>query len=673
MNRYTFFPAVFFVLFCLSCTNQIKLFIAPDGDDVGNGALEQPFLTLQQAKDAVRQIRKDRPDKQIVVIVRGGEYPVREPVLFNFEDSGDNDSPVIYRSAEGEEPVFTGSNLLSEWHLLEEPGKLELLDPAVREKIYMTNLKDAGINDFGDPVEIGNRPELFCNGDLQTLSRWPNEGFTKAGLVRGDTESGIVYTNKRGTVEGVFEYIDENMDRWAKEREICFGGYWYVDWYIEYQKAESIDIKTKTICIEEPYHRYGYRDSLRYFGLNLFCEIDQPGEWYLDRSDGILYWYPPEGIDISDSKVTLSMLNAPYMIEAKDCSNLVFEGLTFRESRGSGILISEGNNCLVSGCRIERFGQDGIHIDNGKGHGISGCLLDFFGCGGIKINGGDRRKLIPAGHFVENTVIENFSLFKRTYEPAVYLGGCGSRINNNRFRYSSSSAMRLEGNDLIVEYNQISHVVNESDDQGGLDMWYNPSYRGIVIRYNHWSDIKGGTRFGAAGVRLDDMISEVMIYGNLFERVGSHHFGGVQIHGGKDNIVENNLFYKCLAAVSFYPWGEEMWLERLDSPVIKEKIYKEVDIRSPLYQSKYPGLKNIRKDADMNIVRNNLLAECKNRFLRDNKKQIFENIFENNTSVNADSKTIEYFCDPAILEKYGLKPIPFQKIGPKNNKWLLKN
>lgn len=42
-----------------------------------------------------------------------------------------------------------------------------------------------------------------------------------------------------------------------------------------------------------------------------------------------------------------------------------------------------------------------------------------------------------------------------------------------------------------------------------------------MVQYNHWSDIAGGTHNGAAGVRLDDMISGVHIYGNIFERCGS--------------------------------------------------------------------------------------------------------------------------------------------------------
>lgn len=354
------------------------------------------------------------------------------------------------------------------------------------------------------------------------------------------------------------------------------------------------------------------------------------------------------------------------MIEMKDCSNITLDGIGFEEGRGSALSVTGGKDCLIANCRIERFGKDGIHITGGTGHRISGSLLRTFGYGGIKISGGDRKTLTPANHVIENSVVEHFSLFKRTYEPAVYMEGCGIHIRHNRFRYSSSSAMRLEGNDFLIEYNEISHVVNESDDQGGVDIWYNPSYRGIVIRYNRWSDIKGGTLHGAAGIRLDDMISGVTIFGNVFERCGAVHFGGVQIHGGNNNIVDNNLFFKCIAAVSFSPWGEKRWIEQLESPVIQKKIYEDVDIRTDLFQHKYPELRNIREHADVNTIKNNLLVDCEHDFLKSHQKLVREN----NTSVSSNGQPVEYFCAREVLRKYGLTSIPFHEMGPRQNRWI---
>jgi hypothetical protein len=651
-----------------SCSDGVRLYVSPAGSDAHTGTADQPLQTLEGARKAVRTARTAHPGKKVTVYFKNGDYPLEQAVKLTAEDSGSEHAPVVYRAMKGETPVFTGSKAITHWTGLKDVQLLEKLAPSVRDKIYESDLAAIGITGFGDPTVAGKRPELICNGQLQMLARWPNKGFVQAGKAIGETELPKTYIAVHGTKEGVFEYLDSYQDRWAQEEDIRLGGYWYWDWSDQFQKVIHWDTDTRIVRIGEPYHGYGYRDSLRYFGLNLFCEIDQPGEWYLNRSTGKLYWYPPEDVDPEKAEVSLTCFSDPFMLELKDCSYIAFEGLTFREGRGSAVRIEGGTNNLLSGCRMERFGRDGVHITGGSNHGVTGCYLSNFGHGGFKIKGGDRKTLSPCGHFVEHTVVENFSLFQRTYEPAIHLDGCGIRIAHNRFSNSSSSAMRLEGNDFIIEYNEVSHVVNESDDQGGIDIFYNPSYRGIVIRYNHWSDIHGGTRHGAAGIRFDDMISGMWVYGNLFERCGAVHFGGVQIHGGKDNRIENNIFYECPFAVTFSPWGEKRWLEQLDSEVIRKKIYSDVDINSEIYQQKYPELQqDIRLNADMNSITDNLMISCKQMFhnLKDNQ------MVRNNTEMEAHGKPIEAFCTKKELAKYGLQPIPVEKIGPKNNKWII--
>jgi hypothetical protein len=654
------------LLFFASCNDGIKLYVASDGDDQHSGAQTEPLQSLEGARNAVRASLKAHPEKKVTVYIKGGEYPLKQTLKLTSEDSGSKQAPVVYKAAGGETPVFSGSKIITQWAKLEDAQALEKLNPSIQGKVYVTDLRTAGITDFGDPTHAGKRPELVCNGQLQKLARWPNEGFVHAGLAKGATLMPETYIATHGTKEGIFDYLDKYQNRWAQEDDARLGGYWYWDWSDEFQKVSQWDTTKQIVYLREPFHHYGYKDSLRYFGLNLFCEIDQPNEWYLNRTTGQLYWYPPEGIDPSKAEVRLTCFNEPYMVEVKDCSYVTFEGLTFREGRGSAISITGGENNRLAECRIERFGRDGIHIAGGTGHGVTGCLLSSLGHGGLKITGGDRKTLSPAGHFVEHTVVEHFSLFQRTYEPAIYLVGCGMRIANNRFSDSSSSAMRLEGNDFLIEYNEVNHVVNESDDQGGIDMWYNPSYRGVEIRYNRWSDIKGGTRHGAAGIRFDDMISGMLVYGNLFERCGAIEFGAVQIHGGKDNRIENNVIYQCQAAVSFSLWEEERWLKVLDSPEMQKKMQEEVDTRSELYQQKYPELKDIRKNVNANIITDNLIISCPTAFIHLNDAQTLKN----NTELDAGDRKIEDFCTQTELAKYGLEPIPVKLIGPKINRWL---
>src|SRR5690606_3853927 len=459
-------------------TGTVRYYVSPDGNDQHEGTKSEPFRTIERAQEAVRKSKAEEPGKSFEVILRGGTYTVEKSIVFNSGDSGLEDKPVVYRAMKGEEPVFTGSVELRNWSLLDDSVRLSQLSVEAQGKVWVTDLKVAGITRFGDATDAGVRPELFCDGQLQTLARWPNEGFVRAGKVKGGTLKPQDYLKRQGTVEGIFEYIDQRLNRWANENDVHFGGYWYWDWADAFQRLDKIDTLSRTIFLREPFHHYGYRDSLRFFGLNLFSEIDAPGEWYLDRANGQLFWYPPEGKNPNEASVTISVFDAPFMVEVQNGSHIQLEGLTFQEGRGSAISVTGGANCRITHCRIERFGRDGIHIIDGTDHHIVGCFLRTFGHGGIKIKGGDRKTLTPARHLIENTVVEHFSLFKRTYEPAVHMDGCGITVRNNRFRFSSSSAMRIEGNDFLVEYNEISHVVKESDDQGGLDMFYNPAYRG---------------------------------------------------------------------------------------------------------------------------------------------------------------------------------------------------
>ncbi|QEC52942.1 parallel beta helix pectate lyase-like protein [Anseongella ginsenosidimutans] len=637
---------------------EITYYVSARGNDSGQGTKKLPFKTIQKARDVIRQLPADnRPS--VTVLIQGGTYYLQHPVIFNKEDAGTESAPVIYKAVKGETPVFTGSVALDNWEPVKDQEVLQHVNPEIRRKLYVRDLAAAGITNYGDPAEKGRRPALYCNQQLQTLARWPNKGFTRSGKAKGKTPLPEVWTGEKGTKEGIFEYLDERIDKWATSPDIRLGGYWFWDWSEQYHEVERIDAGANTIYIRQPYHGYGYKDQLNFFGMNILSELDQPGEWYLDRRKGKLYWYPP--VDMASSPtVSLTIYDQPYMVEMNDASYLQIEGLYFQESRGSGILIKGGSRNLVKNCSVERLGTDGIHIEGGSHHGVSGTYLGHLGYSGLRVIGGDRATLEPGGHYVEHCIVEHFSLFKRTYEPAVYMQGCGNSIRHNRFQYSSSSAMRLEGNDFLVEFNEIGHVVNESDDQGGLDAWYNPTYRGNIIRYNYWHDITGGSHAGAAGVRLDDMISGYTVYGNIFERCGSKNFGGVQIHGGKDNIIDNNLFLDCQYAVSFTLWGKDRWLRELDKPQMKKKLYEEVDITSPAYMQKYPELARLKENADVNILRNNLAIGAKSLF-KNGQDQVAAG---NHLISREEKKELSDYLSPRFLKSYGLQPIPFDKIGP---------
>ena len=361
----------------------------------------------------------------------------------------------------------------------------------------------------------------------------------------------------------------------------------------------------------------------------------------------------------------------------RDVEYVTFEGLTWELGGGDGIIIEDGYRCLFAGCTIRCCGGNGVEIAGGTGHGLLSCDIHTLGRGGTLIDGGDRKTLSSGQHFVENCRIYDLSRIDRTYTPAVLMNGVGNRIAHNLLHDIPSSAIRLNGNDHTVEYNDVHSVVLESDDQGGLDMCGDPTYRGNVIRYNfwhhigHWRLAAEGTDCGQGGVRLDDMICGVLIYGNIFYHASSGRlgFGGVQIHGGKDNIIDNNIFVKCEAAVSLTTWREQRWRSLISGTL------KSPQINAALYLTKYPQLARLTENQNYNIVSRNLIVQCRDMFRRNSSfLDAFDNMMTDadpgfKNAAQGDFQLEE--SAPAALQ-LGFRPIPVDEIGLYVDKFRVK-
>ncbi len=425
----------------------------------------------------------------------------------------------------------------------------------------------------------------------------------------------------------------------------------------------TIDPEKREIVLAPPYANYGYRAGQPYYALNLLSEIDMPGEWYIDRASGTLYLYPPS--DPSKATVELSVAMFP-LVQMENASHVSLVGITWEMGGADGVIIRGGDHCLLAGCTLRRFGGNGVEIHGGTHHGLQSCDLYSMGRGGVVVEGGNRKDLTPGGHFVDNCEIYDLSRIDRTYTPAVLMIGVGNRTTHNLLHDIPSSAVRLEGNDLLMEYNEIYHVVTESDDQGGIDMFGDPTFRGDVIRYNYFHHI-GNWRHqgeepptGQCGVRLDDAISGVLVHGNVFYRCacGRYGFGGLQIHAGKDNIVSNNLFAGCRTAISFDPWNEKRWRD------YTAKSLEGFD--APRFLARYPELARLSENHDVNLIRSNLVYECDEFLRRDSSRnKMQDNLLTRENPGFADAAAGDFSLakiSPALKE-INFEPIPFERIG----------
>ncbi len=642
----------------------LTLHVAPDGRDDAAGTADAPLASLDGARDAVRRWRTQHqgalPDGGVHVVVHGGSYSVTGTLKLTAEDSGTPEARIVFAAAAGETPIFTGGRVIDAWRPVSDPAIRELLAPQARERVQEADLTTLGLSDFGDATDLRRAPELFIDGHPQQLARWPNEGFVATGEVLG-TDTFTVWGTRTGCRDGKFRYLEERPSTWVDEPDVRLYGYWFWDWYEEFQRVAAIDPVARTFTLAPPYSNYGYSAGQRYRAVNVLRELDQPGEWYLDRRSGMVYWFPPDGVTPSNTVATMSVLAEPFL-DLDNVSHVLLRGVTIEAGRGDGIHLRGGTACIVAGCTLRQLGGDAIVVQGGRQHTLFGCRMYTLGCGGMRVAGGDRETLTPGGHVVENCTVADISRLKRTYAPAVHLDGCGNRIAHNCFERIPSSALRVEGNDHMIELNVIRHVVQESDDQGGLDMYGNPLYRGVVVRWNRWSDITGGTECGAAGVRLDDMISGVFVHGNLFERCGAVAFGGVQVHGGKDNLIDNNVFVDCFAGLSFSRWGDRRWREAIAR-------FLPQAAAEP-YRSRYPDLAKLEVEPDVNWVTRNVFVRCGTLMLRDaGIQQCALN------TVLSDEPAVESWQDAAAIESVPqlaailVEPIPVDEIGPYEHPW----
>ncbi|MAT15460.1 MAG: hypothetical protein CMJ46_09335 [Planctomyces sp.] len=657
-----------FVL-CLVCAfayaEPMRRYVSPTGNDQASGFVDQPFATPAKALEAINTLHSNNqiPAEGVVVTLAEGDYELTAPLEFKGLNS-ENQPVVRFEGEAGKTVRLLGSRIVPGFAPLAQQSVLKKIDEAAHGHVMVTDLIQVGLDDLGTVAEAGKRSELFYLHQPMQLARWPNEGFVTIQEVVGATRfksHGIP-----GTREGWFTYADDRADRWADASDVWLHGYWFWDWSDSFEEVESVDAETNTIRLKPPYHNYGFRNKQRYYAVNILSELDQPGEWYLDRQTRQLYFWPPG--EITPGDVMLSAISSVVTID--DCRNIQFSNLTFEASRSTLVDIRNSDSCLIDHCRLLNGGSVGVHIRDGNACVVQHCEVFDVGEGGITLLGGDRPSLTPAGHVAFSNHIHHFGRLYRTYRPGVSVQGVGNRVAHNLIHDGPHNAIQLGGNDHIIEFNEVHNVCYETGDVGAFYMGRDWTARGTVIRHNFFHDIKGPGLHGAMSVYLDDAASGIEITGNLFLRASRAAFIG----GGRDNLVENNIFVDCAPSVHVDARGVGWMHETIDT-TLPERL-KAMPYESELWRERYPHLINILDDEPgkpkYNVVRRNISVGGRWSDIEEKAKPLV--VQENNLidedphftgNPQAESATAADFDlkpdSPAF--DLGFEPIPVERIG----------
>jgi hypothetical protein len=664
----------------LATANAAEFFVATDGDDANPGTAAAPFATMERARDAVRSsLAAAESSTGVTVTLRGGTYRLAETLELTAADSGRKDAPVVYRSAPGEKAILSGGIPVATWTPTTDPAVLRRLDPSAHGKVLQADLRALGITDFGDYSEpswasaSGTRLELFVDGKPMTVARWPNDDWAVIEKIVGDPTDDVrgspIWRSGAFHAPATASGRADRLERWAEEPTLKAHGYWYWDWADQRLEVASVDPATGIIALRNPEkHSYGYRAGQRCYLFDALCELDAPGEWHVDRKQGILYFYPPMD-DLTQAKVEVSTLASP-LVTLKDAAHIVLRNLTVEGGRMHGITVAGGEDIRIVGCELRTLGAWAVTIVGGKNHGVSGCDLHDLGAGGVSVTGGDLKTLTPAGHFVVNNHIHHFAHWERVYKPGVLIpAGVGIRVAHNLIHHAPHSAILFSGNDHLIEFNEIHSVCLETTDAGAIYSGRDWTWRGTIIRHNYIHHVFSMSGCSRMGVYLDDMFSSADVVGNVFHLVSR----AVLIGGGRDNLVENNIFVDCnpsvhvdARALNWSAGHADGWLAEA-----KEKgTIKGVAFDQPPYRDRYPALAAILKGQpkapEGNVIVRNVSWEGRfDGIIREARPYV--TMKDNLVDVDplfVDAAKGNFRLRPeSPAWALGFKPIPFETIG----------
>ena len=633
------------------------LYVAPGGSDTNPGTKDKPLATPAGGRDAVRKIKAagPLPSGGVIVELAGGTYEQAAVLALTAADSGTADGRIVYRAAAGAEVRVSGGRAVTNFRPVTDKTVLGRLDENARGKVLRADLKALGIKDYGS---AGGGLELFFQDRPMTLARWPDEGFVKiTGLVGGKPKN---VRGTKGDKIGKFMYAGDRPKRWAGEKDIWVHGYWFWDWSDQRHKVDSIDTARRIISVKPPYHGYGYRVGQWFYAFNILAELDRPGEWYLDRAAGVLYFWPPS--DPAKGKPTVSVARG--LLSMRGTSHITLQGLTFEAARGTAVSIEDGKANRVTDCVVRNLGGWGARISGGSGAAVTGCEIYQTGQGGIALSGGDRKSLAPAGHQAAGNHIHHYGRLDRMYKPAIALSGVGLRAANNLIHDAPHMAIMFSGNDHVIELNEIHRVCLESNDAGAIYAGRDWTMRGTVIRHNYLHHITGFRGKGCVGVYLDDMFCGTRIEGNVFYQVTRAAFIG----GGRDCVISNNIFVDCKPALHIDARATG-WAGYHVKTTMTTRL-KAMPYENALWRRRYPKLVNILSDSPAapkgNVVARNVSVGGRWDGVHSAARKYVtfkDNLIDKDPHFAGRAKANFQLRDDSPAYKMGFKRIPIEKIG----------
>ena len=661
-------------VFTLYAESGVSFYVSENGSDDGDGSESSPFKTIARARDAVRELKNTQglPEGGVTVFVGQGIYRLDSALQFAQEDSGTDTAPVTYRAKPGERVILSGSKLLEKESFRPvSDAEKELFrrkggdSHAAVDRLLVCDLTEYGFTSFNDIYGSGFVNELLVNGQRQTVAQYPNKGEF------------VTLTGLNGLTATIAE-SDTVFGTWTLRNNEWIVGYIGNDWSFSTLELLGLNGESNTFTMEDG-SGYGYNNGAKIYFVNIPEELDCPGEYYIDRTSGKLFYYPED--DFSSSEIEISV-NGSELLSIK-ADNIIIDGFCFNGGN-RGISVN-GNDVTVKNCVFTGLYDTAVSV-RGYRNTVTNNNIYNIGGVGVAVSGGDDKALTPSRTRITNNVIHDYASVYKTYYPGVVASGTGIYIAHNEIYNAPHEGIEYNGAEIVIEYNEIYNVCNETGDAGAVYAGRRWDWDSCIIRYNYIHDLGTAGMGKPNAIYWDDALAGQTAYGNIVCDVLGN---GFLIGGGRDNKVINNIVINCGTYLIQYDARATKgnWASGL-SVYSTSGMWKELKLRpyrSLLWQNKFPILA-LLKDSSSNetddfdsgannaysVVKNNVFAEHSvmyslsypfavlstardNRFYPDRNDIGFRNIGEGDMALSGDSRV--------FYEIENFEQIPFAEIG----------
>ncbi|MBN8826883.1 MULTISPECIES: right-handed parallel beta-helix repeat-containing protein [unclassified Spirosoma] len=546
----------------LSPYPTVNLYVSPKGDDRNPGSLKRPFKTIEKAKQMVGDLLKTKAE-QITVTLRGGRYALGQTLTFNQQDAGEN-CRVVYQAYPGEKPVLSGG-----------------------QKVFGWTLHNVGQNIYKASVGNRNFRQIYVNGKEAVRARQPNR--------ENETDFGPYFRLLRANVqkqEFTIALKDWDAAKPVAQKEameLVVLPHWlhqnvrYKKDRIEGDSVRFVPEDAERMAVFNKYDNY-YRNAPFYYE-NAYEFIDEPGEWYLNKEEGVLYYKAEKDIDIRQLDVEIPVLDVLIEVtgsQEKPVQNLEFRGLTLECTNWtspSEVGLSATQFVLPYGQLANRafanraYPQAAFKLMNAKyvtirnnvirnaganaivffanvdDSPIDGNTITNIAANGIVIDAQGKKNARPEEHS-DSVVIVNNSISKC---GQVYTNGGGVlayNVHGMTIEHNNIFDMPYSGIQVgdqpagyadvgcyanLIRFNHIHHCLQLHDDGGGI-YTLGGNQRGTRIEENYLHDIKRSQWAGewyVEAIYLDNY--------SQFIRVANNVVYNAEV-GGQYNHAQNNEF-----------------------------------------------------------------------------------------------------------------------------------